>query len=286
MIYDLTGYRFGRLTVLRKSDDYLQKELSNIKWHCICDCGNEVDVRSFDLRRGRTKSCGCLHKDIVSKHGELKNGTPKSRLYQIWIDMRSRCNNKNLKCYHNYGGRGIKICDEWNEFKNFSDWSLINGYSDLLTIDRIDVNGNYEPDNCRWVTKKEQENNRRNNICDCYNGEMMTMMQFSEKINKSFSAISYKFHKNNMSFEEIAKYFEDNDAMCIDINNCNNSLTYSIQNNKRHGDIMCKIRKLLNEGKLSENDALLKNYITVQNHYRKCFLLSENAITILNKERF
>lgn len=287
-MHHLEEEKFGRLTVILYTRNYVTKNGSvRARWKCLCDCQKDLPeenrkysyVNTQDLLSGKVLSCGCLHKEIVSKHG-----CSKTRLHQIWVDMRSRCRNPNLEYYYNYGGRGIDICPEWDVFENFKKWAFENGYNDTLTIDRINVDGDYEPHNCRWATIKEQENNKRNNICDYYEGELLTMMQFSKKINKGFSAIEYKFKKNNMSFEEIAKYFKKQDELCINVNNCNNSVIYSINNNKRHSDIISKIRRLLNNGILSDEDAILKNYLTAQKHYSHCYILSERAIDILNKK--
>lgn len=287
-MYDLIGQKFGKLTVVDYTRNYITKTGSIVsRWKCICDCQlclleNERKysyVATGDLLLEKSISCGCLHKEIIGTH----KGS-RTRLYHIWMDMKTRCCNSNSKVYKNYGARGIKIYDEWKEsFINFKEWAISNGYSDDLTIDRIDVNGDYEPSNCRWATKKEQENNRRNNVYDFYEGELITISQFSERINKSFSGIRYKFVDKNMSFEEIAKYFKEQDGLCIDINSCDNSVRYSIKNNKRHGDILKKIERLLKSGILSNEDAILKNYITAQKHYKKCYLLSTNAIKILNE---
>lgn len=109
--------------------------------------------------------------------------TMKSRLYRIWILMRERCNNINTPPYKDYGGRGIKVCDEWNDYENFYAWAMENNYSDDLTIDRIDTNGNYCPDNCRWATRKEQQNNRRNNRLIAFDGKTQTVAQWAEEYN-------------------------------------------------------------------------------------------------------
>lgn len=287
-MHNLIGQRFGRLTVVGYVRDYVTKNGTIVsRWKCLCDCQLDLPeeeriysyVATGDLLSEKVKSCGCLHKEILSKHGESR-----TRLHRIWIDMRTRCYNENTKVYQNYGARGIKICDEWKDsFANFREWALNNGYSDELTIDRIDVNGDYSPNNCKWSTKKEQENNKRTNIYGYYNGEKLTIAQFSEKINKYSSTIRYKYIDKNMSFEDIAKYFKEQDELCIDINSCNNSVSYSIQNNKRHSDVIAKIRRLLKNKELSNKDAVLKNYLTVQKQYRPCYLLSNEAINKLNK---
>ena len=175
-LIDLTGQQFGRLVVLKRAET---SEKSKPKWLCRCECGNEVTVIGHSLRSGITRSCGCLRNENVGL--SPVHGASHSRLYKIWDSMKYRCYNSKCQYFHRYGGRGIAICDEWRDnFVAFREWALSSGYRDDLSIDRIDNDGNYCPENCRWATRKVQGNNQSTNHLLEYNGEIKTISQWSE----------------------------------------------------------------------------------------------------------
>lgn len=183
---DITGRKYGRLTVLRENG----KCNNGILWLCRCECGNEVNVLAYNLKNGHTKSCGCFQSEARSKTHSTHMES-KSRLYRIWRHIKSRCLNPNVCHYRYYGGRGISICQEWlNSYEEFAKWALSNGYSEGLSIDRIDVNGNYEPSNCRWTNAKVQANNKTNNRLIEYNGESHSLSEWSNILGISRLTIS------------------------------------------------------------------------------------------------
>ena len=166
------GDRYGRLVVIEihfPKDEVL----------CACDCGNKKIVRATNVFYGGTKSCGCLKNEGNNK----KHGEHGTRLYGIWKGIRERCNTPSSTSFKKYGARGIKVCEEWNQYENFKEWALSNGYNDALTIDRIDYNGNYEPSNCRWATYKQQANNTRKTRHITAFGKTMTLTEWAEMQN-------------------------------------------------------------------------------------------------------
>lgn len=183
---NLIGQKFGKLTVLEECND--RSKYGAIVYKCLCDCGNVSYVTSCNLRaKNGTKSCGCSHV------GHSTHGKRHTRLYSIWLNMKQRCYNPKRAQYKDWGGRGIVMCDEWkNDFIAFYDWSMSNGYNDDLTIDRIDNNKNYKPDNCRWVDHKIQSNNKRDNVLLTFNGKTQTMKQWADELGVRYETMRRK----------------------------------------------------------------------------------------------
>lgn len=207
---DLIGKKFGRLTV----ESYSHKEKKDNSagflhyYNCICECGNKYLAERNSLKYGNTKSCGCIHKEQLIKRNKdaaklCGDSIKYKRLHNIYSAMIDRCYSKNNKKYNNYGGRGIVVCGEWlNDWNCFKNWALINGYSDELTIDRINVDENYEPNNCRWATNKEQANNKTNNKYLEYNGEVKTLSEWCDELNLPYHTIKARLNKLGMTVEE------------------------------------------------------------------------------------
>ena len=199
-IDDLSGKRFGRLTVVKRGTNKGEQT----RWVCKCDCGNTSVVFASALKNGNTKSCGCLHREIFSKLGET-HGLSNTRLYEIYHGMKKRCYKKESPTFKNYGGRGIEICEEClgeHGFENFYNWAMSNGYDNKLSIDRSDNNGNYCPENCRWSTKGEQANNRRTNHMIEFNRESHNAKEWSKIVGIPYQAILARLNKCEWSIEK------------------------------------------------------------------------------------
>lgn len=191
---DLTGERFGRLTVKERAPNRGQY----VYWKCVCDCGREVEARSHSLLNGSKKSCGCYQREVASKWASrpdfrrTTHGMTHTRLYRIHKGMMARCYNKNHMHYRHYGGRGIKVCEEWKKFENFAQWASESGYAEGLSIERIDNDGNYCPENCTWIPVEDQPKHRRTNTIITVDGEQMTLSECSRRYGIPLSTVIYR----------------------------------------------------------------------------------------------
>lgn len=174
---EMIGNRYGRLVVIERAPS----QHGHAMWICKCDCGSVTHpIGGSDLRGGEVQSCGCLHKEFLAK-ARTSHGMKGTRLYRIWQNMKNRCQTPSVPCYETYGGRGITVCEEWqHDFLPFHSWAMANGYADDLTLDRKDSNGNYCPENCRWVSRKAQANNFRKNVILEINGEKHTIAEWAD----------------------------------------------------------------------------------------------------------
>ena len=190
---DLTGQKFGRWTVVNHVGF---NKHHRALWKCQCVCGNTGVVSSQCLIRGFSKSCGCLN-DEVRKSGVngRRHGMTGTKIYRTWKQIHTRCNNPNTEDYQKwYGSKGIKVCEEWSKFEPFRDWAMSNGYRDDLTIDRVDFNKDYCPENCRWITLKEQANNKSNVVRIEINGETHTISEWAEITGLPRSTVHMRYH--------------------------------------------------------------------------------------------
>ena len=199
---DLTGRKFGRLTVL--GYDHTQKTPSDqpkAYWKCKCDCGNTVTVCAQSLKGLRTTSCGC--NSSRNNIGVMRriHGESKTRLYAIWCGMISRCSNPNRIAYKDYGGRGISVCEKWNSYIPFKQWAIENGYTDEFTLERKDVNGGYCPENCEWISKSAQFDNRRNSLLFTYGGKTQNLKKWSEESGIKYGTLRARIFVFGWDFE-------------------------------------------------------------------------------------
>lgn len=194
-IRDITGQKFNMLTAVRIA------QRNPLRWECLCDCGGTCTVLSSNLIGGRQKSCGCL-----SRKGNPKHGQSYTRVYRIYAKIKRRCFVEDEPAYPNYGGRGITMCDEWkNSFESFSKWAYANGYRDDLTIDRIDNDGDYCPENCQWADRYSQANNKRNNHLYTYQGKTQTLPVWCREMDVPYKRAWYRLSKGWTIEEALTK---------------------------------------------------------------------------------
>lgn len=187
---NLENKKIDRLLVIRR----VGEKKGNILWECLCDCGKKVIRTSTNLNRGKNKSCGCYTKDRLHLR---KQDNPKTerRIYQIYSDIKQRCYNKNNSNYKRYGGRGIKLSNEWDTFDKFELWAMNNGYKDTLTIERIDVNGDYSPSNCTWIHISKQAFNTRRNFYVEYEGKQIRLKTLCDDLNLNYNRIFSRLYR-------------------------------------------------------------------------------------------
>ena len=201
---DLTGQKFGRLTVVR----FDHKENGRKYYLCQCDCGNFKIVSNHSLKSGNIKSCGCLHKEIlIQRNKDNRIHHPENeRLLRIWRAMLHRCYKETDEHYDYYGGRGIKVCDDWHDFEAFQKWALANGYADNLTIDRLDGNKDYYPDNCSWATMTVQNNHKSDTKWLTYKGKTQSLSDWCRELGLDYFRIKARLNSLGWSVEDAFEY--------------------------------------------------------------------------------
>lgn len=185
-----SGDKFSRLTVIKE----VEKRGKNRRFLCKCDCGVEKEVFLSEFAYGGTKSCGCYRKE-KNRKSNTTHGDCKEKLYKVWASMKQRCINPNSREFKHYGKRGITICKEWLDYEPFKEWALMNGYKEGLSIERIDVNGNYEPSNCTWIPRIEQPKNTRRTIYIKYNGKDQTISEWADELGMNYETLRMRLSR-------------------------------------------------------------------------------------------
>jgi hypothetical protein len=197
-VKDYTGMRFSHLTVI----SFHERKNNNTYWLCKCDCGNEKVININGLRNGTIKACGCL------RGGKPKNNNVNKKIYKRWWHMISRCENEKDISYKNYGARGINVCEEWHDFDSFYEWAIKNGYKDYLELDRIDTNGNYTPNNCRFITRLENSRNKRSSLKYEINGEVKPLKVIAEENNIEYKLLWQRINRDGLTLQEAVEVKE------------------------------------------------------------------------------
>lgn len=213
------GDKYGLLTIIEEAEGRYSGKHRRRIFLCKCDCGNFKKIALNSLRTGHTKSCGCIKKITARKNGlkGVTHGMSDTKLYDVWRGMKKRCYLESNPSYEDYGGRGIKVCESWlSSFEVFSEWAIANGYEEKLSIERIDVNGDYEPDNCEWIPLSRQSLNKRNTRYITHNNKTLTLREWSEKLDLSYGALKRRLQVGwsveetlNTPLAKWSKYYED-----------------------------------------------------------------------------
>lgn len=225
-LLDLTGQKYNRLTVIERAPDFFDKNgKRKTKWLCKCDCGKHVSVATHDLRSGHTSSCGCYQRERTSEAGK-KHGLKHTAIYKKWLAIKDRCFNSRNKRFHCYGGRGITVCEEWkNDFQAFYNYvSMLPHFGEKgYSLDRIDNNGNYEPNNVRWATETEQARNKSNTLYIEHNEERKTISEWSQITGIKYATLLHRYHlglaDKEIFYKGVLKYGTKNQRNCSSKNN-------------------------------------------------------------------
>lgn len=205
-----SGMKFGKWEIIEEIPAKIISNKPRRMFRCKCECGNIGEVQLACLLNGHSTSCGCVQKQRASEANLTHGLSDKHPLYGIWKNMKKRCNNPSATEYKNYGGRGISVCDDWKRFEPFYNWAIYNGWQSNLTIDRIDCNGNYCPENCRWVSMNVQMNNTTRNHYINFNGTVYTLSTLAQELNIPYNIVRYRISTCNWNVQQLINYYDRN----------------------------------------------------------------------------